>query len=70
VRRLRVVIGAVLAPGLGAAAGRGPAAPPTCAAGVIGDDLDEFGGSALVATHTIQVTTDFGSTRTVKLQLN
>ena len=67
--RARVLVGALLAVGVSPAAqGLGQASPPTCAAGVVAQptfpasDLDRFGGSGLVATHTIQVATDFGST--------
>ena len=67
--RLRVVIGAVLALSLGTASeGGSQVTPPPCPATVMGrpafspSDLDELGSSRLVATHTIQVTTDFGAT--------
>jgi hypothetical protein len=69
VRRFRILIGAVLALSLWTTSeGRGQVAPPPCSAGVTAEpafsasDLDELGSSRLVATHTIQVTTDFGAT--------
>ena len=68
-RRLRAVIAAVLALGLGATSeSRSQVAPPPCSVGVMAEpafsasDLDELGSSRVVATHTIQVTTDFGAT--------
>ena len=67
--RGRVLVGALLVIGLGPASqGLSQAAPPSCPAGVVaqptfsGSDLDQAGGGQLVATHTIQLTTDFGST--------
>jgi len=65
----RVLVGALVVIGLGPASqGRGQVAPPPCPAEVVGQptfsasDLDESGSGRLVATHTLQVTTDFGST--------
>ena len=65
----RVLVGALLVIGFGPASqGLSQVAPPSCPAGVVAQptfsasDLDEAGSSQLVATHTIQVTTDFGST--------
>ncbi len=67
--RLRLLIGAVLALSLPTtSAGRSQVAPLPCSAGVMAQpafaasDLDELSSSRLVATHTIQVTTDFGAT--------
>jgi len=70
VTRARILIGTILAAiGLAAAGqGRGQAVPMPCTADVLAQptfsasDLDEFRGSGLVATHTIKVATDFGST--------
>ena len=64
-----MLFAAVLALGVGAASqSRGQAPPPPCSSAVAGQptfsasDLDELLSSRLIATHTIQVTTDFGET--------
>jgi hypothetical protein len=65
----RVFVAALLVVGLGLASqGHSQVSPPSCPAGAVAQptfsasDLDELGSARLVATHTIQVTTDFGST--------
>jgi hypothetical protein len=69
VSRSWILIAAFVALGLGAASqsrGQVPVAP--CAATVAGQpslsasDLDELQSSQLIATHTLQLTTDFGDT--------
>ncbi len=70
--RHRIVIGALLALGLAAASpGRGQVTPSPCSAGVAAqptfsasdrDELSSSISSRLIATHTIEVATDFGST--------
>jgi hypothetical protein len=69
VTRSRILIGALLALGFGAVTqsrGQVPVAP--CSATVAAQpsfsasDLDELQGSRLVATHTLELTTDFGDT--------
>jgi hypothetical protein len=69
VSRSRTLIAALVALGLGAASqSRGQVPPPPCSATVAGQpifsavDLDELQSSRLVATHTIQLTTDFDDT--------
>jgi hypothetical protein len=80
VTRLRVLIGVVLALSLETTpAGSSQATPLPCSPAAMGrpafsaSDLDELGASRLVATHTVQVTTDFGATLvddgTVKLSV-
>ena len=69
VSRSRILIAAFVAVGLGAVSqsrGQVPVAP--CSATVAGQpsfsasDLDELQSSRLIATHTLQLTTDFGDT--------
>ena len=69
VTRSRILIGAVVALGLGAVSqsrGQVPVAPcPTAVAGqpaLSASDLDELQSSQLIATHTLELTTDFGDT--------
>ena len=69
VTRFRVFIGAVLALSFGTtSAGSGQATLAPCSPTVVGrpsfsaSDMDGLRSSRLVATHTIEVTTDFGPT--------
>jgi hypothetical protein len=80
VTRPHVLLVALVAVGFGAAPqSRGQVPPPPCSTSVAGQptlsasDLDELQSSRLIATHTIQVTTDFGATlvddRSVKFSM-
>jgi hypothetical protein len=69
VTRSGILIAALVALGLGAASqSRGQVPPPPCSTAVAGQpifsavDLDELQSTRLIATHTIQLTTDFGDT--------
>jgi hypothetical protein len=69
VTRSGIVIGALVALVFGAVSqGRGQVPPPSCSTSVAGQpsfagsDLDELQSSRLIATHTLQLTTDFGDT--------
>lgn len=68
VTRVAVAVGAILVLVLGATSrSAGQGAPPPCSPGVNDQptldalDQDEFGSNGLVATHTIKVSTNFGS---------
>jgi hypothetical protein len=69
VSRSRILIAAFVALGLGAVSqSRGQVPMARCSATVAGrpsfsvSDLDELQSSRLIATHTLQLTTDFGDT--------
>ena len=69
VTRPCILLAALLAFSFGAASqSRGEMSPPPCSTAVAGQptfsasDMDELLSSRLIATHTIQVTTDFGAT--------
>jgi hypothetical protein len=69
VARSLILVAALVALGLGAVSqSRGQVPPPPCSTAVAGQptfsasDLDELQSSRLIATHTLQLTTDFGDT--------
>jgi hypothetical protein len=77
VRRSRILIAAIVAFGLGAVSdSRGQVPSPQCSAAVAGQpsfsasDLDELHSSRLIATHTLELTADFGDTLADNVQFS